>query len=89
MAADFLSEIRKLLLAGKLVVGAKQALAGLRKGTIVRVFVASNCEKNIRKSLERYVGLSKIELVDTGIPNDELGILCKKQFAISVLGVSK
>jgi len=87
--ADVLSEIRKLLVAKKLVIGTKQVVAGLRASSVARVFVASNCEKKTRATLDYYGKLEGIDVVVLDVPSDELGVVCKKQFAISVLGVSK
>ena len=36
--------------------------------------------------MEYYAKLSNVEVVNLDIPNDELGLACKKQFSISILG---
>jgi ribosomal protein L30E len=82
-------EFRKLIAAGRVVVGSKQVLQQLRLGGLERVFVAKNCPDRTRKSLEYYKSLQVFDLVRLEVLSDELGAMCKKQFVISVLGVRK
>ena len=86
---DPTAEIRKLLTAKKVVIGTKQTIAGLRKGTITRVLIATNCDKKTKELLAYYQHLTNIDLIQLDISNEDLGIMCKKQFAISVLGITK
>ena len=62
-------------------------LKGLRQGKISKVFIASNCGEDIKSTLEHYTNISKGTLVSLKYPNDELGMICRKTFSISVLGV--
>lgn len=87
--ADVLADIRKLLVARRLVIGTKETLAGLRSAALVRVFVAKNCNPRTRETLDYYGRLAGVEIVPVDVPSEELGVVCKKQFAISVLGVTK
>lgn len=83
------AEIRKLFEAGKLVIGAERAAKLLKQGKIEKVFIASNCRGDVKEDMESYARISKAELVQLDIENDELGIACKKPFSISVVGVVK
>lgn len=89
MAELTLADIRKLLLAKKLVIGAVQTIAGIRTGVISRVVVASNCDKRTLNTLVQYQKIGGFDFVRLGVSNDELGVTCKKQFGISVLGILK
>jgi len=89
MATDVTAEIKKMLKSKKLVIGTEKTLKNLKKGKAAKVFVTSNCPKSIKDDLKDYADLSKAEIVELDIPNDELGVICKKQFSISVLSVSK
>lgn len=82
-------ELRKLIVAGRVVVGSKQVLQLVRLGGLERVVVAKNCAERTLKSLEYYRSLQDFDLVRLGVLSDELGAMCKKQFGISVLGVKK
>jgi len=39
--------------------------------------------------LKHYCKISKVKLTKLPYPNDELGTMCKKPFAISVLGLKE
>jgi len=82
-------DIKKAIISGKGVIGAKQVIDGLRTSTIERAFLSANCEKEMREDLIHYAKLSGVEIVITTILRDELGVLCKKPFGISVLGIAK
>lgn len=89
MAELTIADIRKLLQAKKLVIGATKTIAGIRSGIISRVVVAKNCDKKTLNTLEQYQKIGRFDLIRIGILNDELGVTCKKQFGISVLGILK
>jgi len=82
-----ISEIKKLLKTDKLVIGKDRILKGLKSGRLEKVFVSSNC--SYTKDIEYYAKLGKVELSKLKMPNDELGVVCKKSFSISAIGVLK
>jgi ribosomal protein L30E len=82
-------EIRKHLTTKKLVIGTDETLKNIRKGLITKVYAASNCSADVKKDLGRYAKISGFEVLDTKLPNDELGAVCKKPFNIALLGVMK
>lgn len=82
-------ELRKLAGTDKIVIGTDLVLKQLKLGSISKVFVTVNCPDKIRESVERYADFSKAEVVKLKIPNEELGIVCKKPFSISVAGIKK
>ena len=84
-----ISEIRKLIKGKKIMIGLDRALKNLRLGKISKVYLSSNCSENTSEKIKHYSELSKASIVKLKYPNDELGILCKKSFAISVLSVPK
>jgi len=82
-----LDEIRKRVEAGDVTVGLKQTLLGLKQGTLAAVYVTSNCPSKFKGDLKHNSGSVKIvELKET---NEELGIICKKPYFISVVGLLK
>ncbi|MBI2140599.1 ribosomal L7Ae/L30e/S12e/Gadd45 family protein [Candidatus Woesearchaeota archaeon] len=83
------SEIRKLLKEGQLIIGTDRTLKGIKQGKVVRVFLASNTAKETRESIEHYASLAGFEVSILPVLNDELGVVCKKPFSISVLSVKK
>ena len=84
-----LDEIKKNIGKEKMLIGKNQTLRSLKLGKVEKVFLASNCSPSVRKDLEYYCELNKTPLSVLKVPNDELGIVCKKQFAISVLSLLK
>jgi len=82
-------EIRKNLATKKLVIGTDETLKNIRKGLITKVYVASNCSEDLMNDLRRYSKMSGFEILETKLPNDELGAVCKKPFNIALLGVLK
>ena len=82
-------EIKQIIKKGQDVIGTKEVLKQLKLGTISKVFVTVNCPDEIKESIAHYAGIASVEIVNLKQPNDELGILCKKPFSISVLGLKK
>ncbi|MBT4935956.1 50S ribosomal protein L30 [Candidatus Woesearchaeota archaeon] len=80
-------EIKKQLQEGKVQVGTESVIKGLKKGTLSKVFVAKNCPENVKSDIQHYVQLGNVELVELTMTNEELGVLCKKNFFVSVLGI--
>lgn len=80
-----LEEIRKNLGKEKMVIGQNETMKNLKLSKVEKVFLASNCKPSVRNDMEYYCKLNKIPLIILEIPNDELGIVCKKQFAISII----
>lgn len=71
----------------KLVLGAERTVKLLRSGKLNKVFVASNCDATVREDIERYCKLGDVECVELSQTNEEIGTICRKPFAISVVGI--
>lgn len=82
-------DIKKLLTSKKLLIGKDEVLKNIKKGLVHKVYVASNCPGELMGDLKRYLSISSFELLETKVPNDELGTVCKKPFSIAVIGVMK
>lgn len=85
--ADAISEIKKGIKEKKVVIGTEQAIKQLKLGKLQKVFLTSNCPQSVRKDIAHYSKLSSCKTEVLSVPNDELGVVCKKQFSISVLGI--
>ena len=83
------AEIKKMVKSGGVLLGTQRTIKGLRLGKIEKVLVSSNCPARVEKNISYYAGLSGAEMHKIDYPNDELGIICKKPFSISVLAVVK
>ena len=84
-----LDEIKKNIGKEKMLIGKNQTIKNLKLGKVEKVFLASNCKPSDREDIEYYCKLNKTPLAILSIPNDELSIVCKKQFAISVICLLK
>ena len=83
------AEIKKMLKAGNVIIGTERTMKNLKLGRVQKVLVSSNCPARVESSINYYAGLSGAELHKLDYPNDELSVICKKPFAISVLALLK
>lgn len=83
------TELKKMLKEKKPVIGTERTIKNLKLGKVDKVIVTLNCPEKIQKDIDYYAALSKTEVLKIKYPNEELGIICKKPFAISVLSVLK
>lgn len=86
--AEIDAELRKLLASDKLVLGTDETVKLLRQGKLQKVFFASNCSQSTKADLAQYCKLGEVECVELAKNNEEIGMICKKPFAISVVGVT-
>jgi ribosomal protein L30E len=83
------NEIKKMLKNENLILGSDKVLKLLRENQMESVWLASNSPKDVAEDIKRYAGLSGTSVEALEIPNDELGVLCKKPFNIAVIGLKK
>jgi len=83
------TEIKKLIKTKNLVIGTERTIKNLKLGKVDKVIMSSNCSENTVEDIGYYAGLSKAEAIKINYPNDELGVICKKPFSISVLSILK
>jgi large subunit ribosomal protein L30e len=83
------TEIKKMLKEKNLVIGTERTIKNLKLGKVDKIIVTSNCPEKVQESINYYVKLGKAEVLKIKYPNEELGIMCKKPFAISVLSILK
>ncbi|MFH1590015.1 MAG: ribosomal L7Ae/L30e/S12e/Gadd45 family protein [archaeon] len=82
-----IAEIKKLLGNQKLIIGNERVLKNLRNDKIEKIFVSSNCSSEKLDDLKHYASLNNVKVDALDIPNDELGVVCKKPFFVSVIGI--
>jgi large subunit ribosomal protein L30e len=83
------SEIKKIIKTKKVVIGTKRTIENLKLGKIEMVLLSSNCPENVINDIVYYAGLGKADTIQVAYPNEEIGVICKKPFSISVLSVLK
>jgi ribosomal protein L30E len=67
----------------KPILGLDRALKGIRRQKLSKVYVASNSQS--KDKIERLGATMKVEIINTEENSRELGVLCKKPFAVSVI----
>lgn len=70
----------------KVIIGTERVLKAVKDRTLRRVFMAKNCPAATKKDLQYYAGLAEIPLLELDMTNEELGIFCKKNYFVSVVG---
>ena len=83
------TQIKKLIKEEKIIIGSERTLKSLKLGKIGKVLLSSNCPASVEKSVLHYSALSGAEAVKLKYANEELGVICKKPFSISMMGVLK
>jgi len=82
-------EIKKALGTKDLVLGEKNTLKALRRGSLVKVFLADNAPTTLMRDAEHYAEITGVELEKLDISNNDLGVLCKKPFPIVCVGMKQ
>ena len=84
MVAADVEEIRSLIDEGKLIIGTDRTLKALRNGKVKKVFLSSNVSENSKSEIVHLAKIADVDVVDVDESNEELGVLCRKPFAVSV-----
>ena len=84
-----IEEIKRYLKENKIIIGSKQVVKGLQRETLAKVYLSSNCKEETASDIMHYCKISDIEVIQLTIPNEELGLICKKPFAITALGITR
>ncbi|PIN86041.1 50S ribosomal protein L30 [Candidatus Woesearchaeota archaeon CG10_big_fil_rev_8_21_14_0_10_44_13] len=84
-----MEDLKKLVKDKKAFVGTDQTIKNLKLGKVSKVLLSSNCPSDVKGDIKHYAALSNAKIEELDVPSDELGIICKKQFKISVMGVKK
>lgn len=77
----------KLVKKDKTVIGTKTVLKELKAKTLSKVFLASNCLPKIKADLSYYAELAGVPIVELEMGNEELGVLCKRNYFVAVIGI--
>ena len=82
-------EIRKNIELKKLIIGTKSTIKNLKLGKIEKVYITTNCPDDIKESIEHYCKIGKVKILNINYSNEELGVVCKKAYPISVASLIK
>ena len=84
-----LVQLKTRLQEGKVVIGTAQVHKRLQAGKLTCVYLSSNCPKAIKETILHLVNIEKVLIEELKLNNEELGVFCKKNFFVSVLGITK
>ncbi len=84
-----MTDLRKLLASKNKILGRNETISALKQGKLSDVLFAKNYSEGLRKDIENLASISRANVTVLKQTNDELGIMCKKPFAISVIGIRK
>ena len=84
--SNFKEELKK---NKKYVIGKREVLKNLRYDNVASVYLASNCDEKTKSDVEYYASIVNANVSTLPYPNDELGIICKRQHSISVIAFLK
>jgi len=82
-----LSSLKDKIQSKKALIGAETVLKELRAGRLKKILLASNCPAKVKTDVLSYAKLSSVPVIDLVQNNEELGILCKKNFLVAVVGL--
>ncbi len=85
---DDLTDFKNLLAAKKLVFGKEETVKKLRQGKITKVYLSSNCDQMTKRDFHNLCFLNNTPCVDLTQTNEEIGVICKKPYTISVVGAA-
>lgn len=78
-------ELVRTLASKNKILGINETIAALKRGEIKEVLVASNYPYSDKIKALAEVSGAKVSILKQ--TNDELGAMCKKPFAVSVIGL--
>ncbi|NOZ81478.1 MAG: 50S ribosomal protein L30 [DPANN group archaeon] len=86
---DFKKLLRESIDTGRAVIGMKRTLTRLATASLETLVLSKSVPPKDRKELLRLADLSETAVQEVDMDNVELGLLGKKPFSISVMGILK
>jgi ribosomal protein L30E len=87
--ADDMTDVRNALKNNTIIIGKDNVMKEMKKGGLLKVFLASNVSDKMEKDMSKYAKLAEVPVAKLSLPSDELKVVCKKQFLVSILGIRK
>ncbi len=81
--------IQKALAQNKALLGTKQTLKQIKAGTISQVYLSTNVPSAVSDDVMHYAELTKTPVEKLSMDNEELSVICKKPFRISIVSIHK
>ena len=84
-----IAEVRKLLPTKHLLLGERRVMKFALEGKLKKVFLAKNCKDTLKRDVLRAQALSGLAVEELNVTNEEVGVACKKPYAVAIIGVLK
>ncbi len=81
--------LKERIKENKIIIGAENVFKSIKAKKLDKIFLASNCPQKNKESILHYAKLIDLPVVELGLDNEELGVFCKKNFFVSVIGAIK
>lgn len=83
-----IQEIKANIKADNVIMGKEVTLKNLRANKTKKIYLAKNTEAATKEEILKYAGLNGVEVHETNINNEQMGVMCKKPYFVSVLSVN-
>jgi len=83
------SELKKDIRKEGIIFGTERTIKALKNGKLEKIYISSNCRKDVREDILYYAKLSGTKVIELETDNKETATICKKPFNISVLSLVK
>jgi len=80
-------EIQDVVQGKRAIIGTQRTIKALRTGKLSKVFFTKNCPDSVKQTVSYYCKITNVNCEELAFPGSELGTICKKPFAISVLSI--
>lgn len=84
-----MKEIQEHIENDDIVYGKEETIKGLKDKSLKKVFVSRNMDSSTMEDLRYYSKIGDVSLERSDMTNKELGNMCQKSFAVSVIGVKE
>tara|TARA_Y100000310_G_C20557714_1_gene751444 strand:+ start:630 stop:908 length:279 start_codon:yes stop_codon:yes gene_type:complete len=81
-------EIKNSITNNKAVIGKNSVLKSLKAGNLNKIFLAKNAPSDLKEDVSYYCKIQDIPVITLTEDNEELGVICKKNFFIAVIGAT-
>ena len=86
----YITKIKEALSSNQIVIGLNNVMKLIKTGQLSEVYYCKNCPDKVINELSYYRSLSNsFKLEEIPLSSIEFGIMCKKQFMISIIGIIK
>ncbi len=81
-------EIKNNITDNKAIIGKNSVLKSLKEGKLNKVFLAKNAPADLKDDVSYYCKLQDVPIITLEEDNEELGVICKKNFFIAIIGAT-